>query len=92
MVRIKELRIAHGLSQGQLAERIAELGVDITDAGISNVENGNKKASDRLLTAWTKALGVEPLNAWHGPLRPPVEPVKPPSRGRNVASNARRSA
>lgn len=75
MVRIKDVRLAHGLSQGQLAQRIAEHGVEITDAGISNVENGNKKASDRLLIAWAKALGIEPLNVWHGPLRPPVNPA-----------------
>lgn len=80
MVRLKEVRIAHGLGQGQLAERILEQGVEITVAGISNVENGNKKASDRLLTAWAKALGIEPLNVWHGPLRPPVEPASPPRR------------
>lgn len=80
MIRIKELRLAHGLSQGQLAERIAEQGVEITDAGISNVENGNKKASDRLLTAWARALGVEALNVWHGPLRPPIQPAAPPRR------------
>lgn len=75
MIRIKDLRLAHGWSQTDLAQRIAEFGVEVTDAGISNVENGNKKASDRLLTAWAKALGVEPLNVWHGPLRPPVEPT-----------------
>lgn len=80
MVRIKDLRLAHHLSQSQLAERIAEQGVEITEAGISNVENGNKKASDRLLGAWAKALGVEPLNVWHGPLRPPVTPASPPRR------------
>jgi transcriptional regulator with XRE-family HTH domain len=88
MVRIKDLRIAHGLSQPQLAERIAEQGVEITDAGISNVENGNKKASDRLLTAWAKALGVEPLNVWHGPLRSPVEPAKPPRNGSRSGASA----
>lgn len=85
MIRIKDLRLAHGLSQPELANRIAEFGVEITDAGISNVENGNKKASDRLLTAWAKALGVEPLNVWHGPLRPPVEPASPPRRKKQVA-------
>jgi transcriptional regulator with XRE-family HTH domain len=85
MVRIKDLRIAHGLSQSQLAERIAENGIAVTDAGISNVENGNKKASERLLTAWAKALGVEPLNVWHGPLRPEVEPAKPPRRTGSAA-------
>ena len=82
MIRIKDLRLAHGLSQPELAARIAEFGVEVTDSGISNVENGNKKASDRLLTAWAKALGVEPLNVWHGPLRPPIEPASPPRRKR----------
>lgn len=77
MVRIKQVRIDHNLSQAQLAERIAEQGVEVTDAGISNVENGNKKASDRLLNAWAKALGIDPLDVWHGPLRPPVEPAAP---------------
>lgn len=90
MIRIKDLRLAHGLSQSQLAERIVEHGVEITDAGISNVENGNKKASDRLLTAWAKALGVEPLNVWHGPLRPAIEPAKPPRRTPSASTNSRR--
>jgi len=80
MVRIKDLRLALGFSQTQLADRIAEFGVEVTDSGISNVENGNKKASDRLLIAWAKALGVEPLNVWHGPLRPAVIPASPPRR------------
>jgi len=81
MVRIKDLRLAHGLTMAQLAERIREQGAQITEAGVSNVENGNKKASDRLLVAWAKALGVEPLNVWHGPLRAPIEPTTTPRRG-----------
>lgn len=86
MIRIKDLRLAHGLSQLDLAEKIAEQGVEITDAGISNVENGNKKASDRLLIAWAKALGLDHLTVWHGPLRPPVTPAQPPRRkSRSVA-------
>lgn len=80
MVRIKDIRLAHGWTMLQLADRIQEQGVPITEAGISNVENGNKKASDRLLTAWAKALGVDPLNVWHGPLRKPVEPGVPQKR------------
>ena len=80
MVRIKQVRIDHNLSQAQLADRIREQGVEISDAGISNVENGNKKASDRLLNAWARALGVEPLDVWHGPLRPPIQPTSPPRR------------
>jgi len=92
MIRIKDLRLAHGWSQTDLAQRIAEFGVEVTDAGISNVENGNKKASDRLLTAWAKALGVEPLNVWHGPLRPPVEPAKPPRTRACAPTTDRRTA
>lgn len=64
----------------------------VNDDGISNVENGNKKASDRLLTAWAKALGIEPLNVWHGPLRPPVEPAKPPKRVKTSDSSRERVA
>ncbi len=80
MVRIKDLRLAHGLTMVQLAERIQEQGAPITEAGISNVENGNKKGSDRLLTAWAKALGIEPLDVWQGPLRPSATPPRPPIR------------
>lgn len=72
MVRIKDLRLAHGWTMLQLADRIQEQGGQITEAGISNVENGNKQGSDLLLTAWAKALGIDPLNVWHGPLRKPV--------------------
>lgn len=77
MVRIKDLRLAHGWTMLQLADRIQEQGVQITEAGISNVENGNKQGSDRLLTAWAKALGVDPLNVWHGPLRKAITPGIP---------------
>lgn len=75
MIRIRDLRVARNWTMSQLAERIAENGVSVTEAGISNVECGNKVASDRLLAAWAKALGVEPLTVWHGPLRKPVEPA-----------------
>lgn len=81
MVRISDLRKARNWTQEELADRIGEHGVAITGAGISNVENGNKQASDRLLTAWAKALGIEPLNVWHGPLRKPVEPGLPGKKG-----------
>lgn len=81
MVRLKEVRTKlTTLTQEQLAERIREQGVQITDAGLSNVENGNKPASDRLLTAWAVALGMDPLLIWQGPLRKPVEPGVPNSR------------
>lgn len=77
MVRLRELRLAHSMTLEQLAERIAEHGVEVTVQGLSNVECGNKQASDRLLTAWAKALAIDPLLVWHGPLRKPVEPGLP---------------
>lgn len=78
MVRLKDVRRAFTtLTLKQLAERIQEQGVPITEAGLSNVENGNKVASDRLLIAWANALGLDPLNVWHGPLRPAVAPGVP---------------
>lgn len=74
MIRLKQVRTCFTtLTQEQLAERIREQGVDITGAGISNVENGSKVASTRLLTAWAAALGLDPLLVWQGPLRKPVE-------------------
>lgn len=78
MVRIRDLRLARGLTLKQLAEKIAEHGVQVTEAGLSNVEIGRKQASDRLLDAWAAALASDPLDVWHGPLRPPA--VREPSR------------
>lgn len=81
MVRLKDVRLKlTTLTQEQLAERIAEHGVSITGAGISNVENGSKVASERLLTAWARALGLDPLLVWQGPLRKPIEPGVPGRR------------
>lgn len=80
MIRMKDVRLLLGLSQVQVTDRMAEHGVEMSGAGLSNIENGNKKASDRVLIAWAKALGIDPLNVWHGPLRPPVQPAAPPRR------------
>lgn len=82
MVRLKAVRRTHTtLTLKQLAERITELGSPITEAGLSNVENGNKIASDRLLINWAKALGFDPLDVWHGPTRQPVEAGVPEAVG-----------
>lgn len=62
-VGIRELRIAHGLTLEQLADRIEEQGFRRPHAdSLSNVEKGNKRASTPLMTAWAKALGVHPLD------------------------------
>lgn len=69
MIRIRDMRLARGFTLQQLADRMGEQGVSITEAGLSNIEKGHKRASDRVLTAMAKALAVEPLNVWHGPTR-----------------------
>jgi len=68
-VPIKVLRQVHGLTLKDLADRMAEHGVTISEAGLSNIENGNKKPSDRTLAAMASALGVHPLDVWAGQLR-----------------------
>ncbi|MCP2168108.1 DNA-binding transcriptional regulator, XRE-family HTH domain [Goodfellowiella coeruleoviolacea] len=78
MVRISQLRRAHGMTLADLVRRIAEQGVTVTQSGISNVENGRKRASDRLLIAWAKALGLNPLDVWHGPVSTPQPEVDEP--------------
>jgi transcriptional regulator with XRE-family HTH domain len=62
LVRIRDMRLAHGLTGPQLAERIAEHGVNVSADSIYNVEGGNKRASHALMVAWAKALGVHPLD------------------------------
>lgn len=80
MVRMRVVRAISGLTLMQVCDRMAEHGVELSEGGLSNIENGNKQASDRVLIAWAKALGIEPLDVWHGPLRKPVEPGLPGKR------------
>ncbi|HEY3925240.1 MAG TPA: helix-turn-helix transcriptional regulator [Acidothermaceae bacterium] len=61
-VPLRELRVAHGLTCEQLAEKIAEHGQQITPSAVSNIELGHKKASALLMTAWARALKISPLN------------------------------
>lgn len=51
--RIKEKRIARGLSQKALAERIG-----ISDAAVSKIENGVNKPADSTIKLIASALGV----------------------------------
>jgi len=57
-VSLRALRQALGLNSRQLAERIAEQGVDVHPDTIINVELGRKRASDQLLRGWARALGI----------------------------------
>lgn len=61
-VRIRDLRKAHGLSIPDLVTRIRAHGVTVHKDTISNIELGYRRASDELLSAWAKALGVCPLD------------------------------
>ncbi|MGC5027404.1 helix-turn-helix domain-containing protein [Tsukamurella sp. DT100] len=63
-IRIRDFREGLGLSVAALVERIAEQGVEVHPDTIRNVELGHKKASRPLMTAWSKALGLTPLNVW----------------------------
>jgi transcriptional regulator with XRE-family HTH domain len=87
MVRIRVLRDIYGLTAEQLADRMAELGVSVNHNTLYNIERGAKKPSDRTLDAYARALGINPLDVWQGPLRPPVTsdhaalpPMPPASR------------
>jgi transcriptional regulator with XRE-family HTH domain len=64
-VRIRDLRHAYGLSVKQLVERLDEAGMPgVHEDTIRNVELGHRRASRPLMTAWAKALGINPLDVW----------------------------
>lgn len=73
MVRIRALRDAYGLTAEHLADRMAELGVPIDRNSLYNIERAAKKPSNRVLDAYARAVGVNPLDVWQGPLRKPAE-------------------
>lgn len=72
LVGIRELRKAYGLSVGELARRITdEQGLKVHEDTIRNVELGHRRASNPLITAWAKALGLNPLDVAQ-PFTPPA--------------------
>lgn len=66
-VQIRDLRKAYGLSIPGLVARIRRHGVSVHKDHISNVERGERRASNELMTAWAKALGVNPLDVYQPP-------------------------
>ncbi|MGI5274664.1 helix-turn-helix domain-containing protein [Nonomuraea sp. CA-218870] len=66
-VQIRDLRKAYGLSIPGLVARIRKFGVSVHKDHISNVERGERRASNELMTAWAKALGVHPLDVYQPP-------------------------
>lgn len=71
-VRLRPYRVVVGLTLEKLRERIAEHGVTVSLAHLSNVECGHQRASERLLVAWSRAIGLDPLDVWQ-PGRAPDE-------------------
>jgi transcriptional regulator with XRE-family HTH domain len=62
-VTIRAVREAYGLTIPELITRIEEHGVVVGDpATIRNVETGNKRPSQPLLTAWARALKLNPVD------------------------------
>lgn len=51
-------------SAERLAERIAEHGVRVHPDHLRNCELGHQRPSERLLTVWALALGLDPLDVW----------------------------
>ena len=66
-VSLRALREAKGLTLVQLAELIAEQGVEVHPDALSNVELGYKPASQTLILAWAKALGIKPIHIRQAP-------------------------
>lgn len=62
MVPLRALREAHGLTLSALAVRIAEFGVTVDPDSLSAVELGHTGVSQKLKTAWARALNINPLD------------------------------
>ena len=75
-VRIRDLREAHGLSVKQLVERIAVIGeIEVHENTIRNIENGHRRGSVQLMTAWAIALGIRPIDVYQEPHIREIEEV-----------------
>jgi hypothetical protein len=59
---LRVLRDSHGISIAGLRDRIAENGVDVSEAHIRNVELGHQNLSSELRAAWARALGIKPTD------------------------------
>jgi transcriptional regulator with XRE-family HTH domain len=66
--RIKMLRQARGLTQEQLAQRMSDLGADITAEALSQWERGEtKNYRPANLIAACEILETTPNYVWYGP-------------------------
>lgn len=81
-IRIRDFREARSLTISQLVERIKAEGYEAREGQVShdtirNVELGYKAASKPLMTAWAKALGLNPLDVWQPPAKPKSTRLSP---------------
>ena len=85
-VPLRVVRQMRGWTQEEVAQKIRALADndDVSDglagtthATISNVENGNRRPSTRLLLALARVFGIEDLDVYPGELRAPVAPGVP---------------
>jgi transcriptional regulator with XRE-family HTH domain len=60
--RVREARLANGLTQSALAARLEIRGVKIDRAGVAKIEGRFRQVSDTELLVLADALGVSP--AW----------------------------
>jgi transcriptional regulator with XRE-family HTH domain len=86
MVTLRALREAHELTLEQLAERIAEQGITVDKASLSNGELGKRPVSKRLMGAWARALRLQPVDVYQ------AEDVYDLLIDRNSGTPERRSA
>lgn len=61
-VSLRVFREARGLTLADLAALIAEQGHNVTPDALSNIEIGRKPASEALMLAWSRALGIKRIH------------------------------
>lgn len=64
LVTLRTLREVAALTSPQLAERIAEHGIDVHPDSILNIERGKRGASGPLLAAFAQAYGIKSVDIW----------------------------
>lgn len=62
LVNIRSVREAYGLSLEDLAQRISEQSHPTTASTLRGVETANGPVSNKLITAWARALRLNPTD------------------------------
>jgi len=65
-IPIRALREAYGLTTGQLADMISELGVKVDGSTLRHIELGDRNASTALRNAWATVLKIRPADFMQG--------------------------